>query len=170
MSANPVRSVERPDPVCRFILESPLGPLRLYCRASVLARIDFDARRSPDDCDPPPMASAIGRELSAYFEDAAYRPRLALAARGTAFQQRVWQALCALSPGETISYGDLAGRLGSGARAVANACRANPLPIVVPCHRVIAARGPGGYAGQREGSMLARKLWLLAHERGVPIA
>ncbi|MBK1722032.1 methylated-DNA--[protein]-cysteine S-methyltransferase [Thiocystis violacea] len=93
--------------------------------------------------------------------------------RGTAFQQRVWAALGRIPPGETLSYGELAQRIGAprAARAVAGACAANPLAVAVPCHRVV--RGDGGLAGYRWG--VARKAALLAREaqaciqnRGIP--
>ena len=83
--------------------------------------------------------------------------------RGTAFQRRVWEALQAVPPGETISYGELAARLGSprAVRAVAGACAANPLAVAVPCHRVVGAGG--ALTGYRWG--VARKRALLAVER-----
>jgi methylated-DNA-[protein]-cysteine S-methyltransferase len=85
---------------------------------------------------------------------------------GTPFQRRVWHALRRIPSGCTRSYGELARELGSSARAVGGACRRNPIPIVVPCHRVIAAGGgAGGFMGQRSGDALAIKTWLLDHER-----
>ncbi len=83
---------------------------------------------------------------------------------GTAFQHRVWQLLQQIPAGETRRYGELAAELGSSARAVARACRANPLAILIPCHRVVAASGLGGYMGQRDGPAVAIKRWLLHHE------
>lgn len=83
---------------------------------------------------------------------------------GTPFQQRVWAHLRVIPPGQAISYGELARRLNSSARAVANACRANPIPILIPCHRVVAATGLGGYMGETAGNALAIKHWLLQHE------
>ena len=67
--------------------------------------------------------------------------------------------------GKTLSYGVLAKKLDTSARAVGNACRANPVPIIVPCHRVVASNGMGGFMGKRSGSPLDLKHWLLAHER-----
>jgi methylated-DNA-[protein]-cysteine S-methyltransferase len=93
---------------------------------------------------------------------------LAVVMQGTPFQQRVWQALRDIPAGETRSYGQLAAHLGSGARAVGNACRHNPVSIVVPCHRVVGAAGLGGYSGHTQGPVLRRKSWLLAHEGVLP--
>ncbi|MFP4129961.1 MAG: methylated-DNA--[protein]-cysteine S-methyltransferase [Halorhodospira sp.] len=83
----------------------------------------------------------------------------------TPFQARVREALLAIPPGQTRTYGALARQLGSSARAVGAACRANPLPLLVPCHRVVAADGLGGYAGERAGARARLKAWLLERER-----
>ena len=101
-------------------------------------------------------------QLQAYFAGELRDFELPLAAEGTPFQQRVWRALCDIPYGETISYGELARRIGqpTASRAVGLANGQNPISIVVPCHRVIGANGSlTGYGGG-----LARKRWLLAHE------
>jgi methylated-DNA-[protein]-cysteine S-methyltransferase len=101
-------------------------------------------------------------QLAAYFAGERATFALPLAARGTPFQARVWAALCGIAPGETISYAELARRVGhpTAVRAVGGANARNPLAIVVPCHRVIGAGGAlTGFAGGVE-----RKRWLLAHE------
>jgi len=84
--------------------------------------------------------------------------------QGTPFQRRVWKALREIPPGRTITYSELARQLGTGARAVGGACRANPCPIVVPCHRVVAVNGLGGFSGDTSGRKLEIKRWLLRHE------
>ncbi|MFQ5488741.1 MAG: methylated-DNA--[protein]-cysteine S-methyltransferase, partial [Gammaproteobacteria bacterium] len=99
-----------------------------------------------------------------YFDDPRQGFSLPLALAGTSFQRRVWQALCAIPPAETRSYGQLARELGSAPRALGGACRVNPVPIIVPCHRVLAANGLGGYGGASEGVRVALKRWLLEHE------
>lgn len=83
---------------------------------------------------------------------------------GTAFQHRVWEQLRRIPIGQAVTYGELARTLDSSARAVAGACRANPIPILIPCHRVVAATGLGGYMGETGGEALAIKQWLLQHE------
>ena len=101
-------------------------------------------------------------QLQAYFAGGLREFKLPLAAEGTPFQQRVWRALCDIPYGETISYGELARRIGqpTASRAVGLANGQNPIAIVVPCHRVIGANGSlTGYGGGLE-----RKRWLLAHE------
>jgi methylated-DNA-[protein]-cysteine S-methyltransferase len=102
--------------------------------------------------------------IRAYFRDARSEIPLLQPPHGTPFQRRVWQALQQIPPGETRRYGELAEQLGSSARAVANACRANPLPILIPCHRVVSAAGLGGYMGEVDGPALEIKRWLLHHE------
>lgn len=103
-------------------------------------------------------------QLSRYFSDPGFRFSLPLGVTGTPFQRRVWAALAAIPAGEVRTYGELARALGSSPRAVGGACRANPVPVVVPCHRVVAAAGPGGFAGRTDGSEMQRKRWLLGHE------
>ncbi len=85
--------------------------------------------------------------------------------KGTAFQKRVWSALRTIPYGQTVTYGQLAEKLDSGARAVANACRHNPIALVTPCHRVVSANGIGGFMGQNSGNEIDLKQWLINHER-----
>lgn len=85
--------------------------------------------------------------------------------KGTEFQKRVWRALCAIPPGTTKTYGELAKQLNTSPRAIGNACRKNPLPIIIPCHRVVAKNSLGGYAGARIGNLLEIKKWLLRYEK-----
>lgn len=111
------------------------------------------------------LAKEAVRQLRAYLQEPRFVFSLPLAPAGTAFQRRVWQGIAAIAPGETRTYGELAESIGSGARAVGNACGANPYPLVVPCHRVVARGGGlGGFARQRGGFLLEVKRWLLAHE------
>jgi methylated-DNA-[protein]-cysteine S-methyltransferase len=106
----------------------------------------------------------MAEQLDAYFSDNSSTFELPLYQQGTDFQRRVWQALKAIPCGETRSYKQLAGQLQSHPRAIGGACRANPFPIVVPCHRVVAVNGLGGFAGDTQGKLLQIKKWLLQHE------
>ncbi len=126
--------------------DSPVGPLLLAADDRALTRVHFQA--GPHRLTPPPewrraaaRFSAITRELVEYFAGERRAFSVPLAMEGTEFQRSVWRALVAIPYGETISYGELARRVGSVARAVGLANGANPLPIVVPCHRVIGADG-----------------------------
>lgn len=156
-----------PIPADGFYLDSPLGPLSLCLDPSgALIRLEFGAGGAAVA-----PRSAAGRRLavalSAYFDDAASGLDLPVAARGTDFQCRVWEALRAIPCGETRSYGELAAQLRSSARAVGQACRRNPVPLLVPCHRVVSRGAIGGFAGQRAGWYTGIKRWLLAHEAGL---
>jgi len=115
------------------------------------------------------LAKEAVRQLRAYLKDPRHAFSLPLAPAGTPFQRKVWQGIAAIESGETRTYGELAEALHSGPRAVGNACGANPYPLVVPCHRVVAAnQGLGGFARQRGGFLLEVKRWLLQHEGSRP--
>ena len=152
-------------------IDSPIGPLTLVARDGVLVRVEMDgqahaATPGPDwarDDDAEPLVTAVG-QLQEYFAGRRSEFDLALRPEGTPFQVQVWRELERIPYGETISYGELARRVGnpSASRAVGLANGRNPLAIVVPCHRVIGASGRlTGYGGGLE-----RKAWLLAHEAG----
>jgi len=136
-------------------LESPIGPLLLAADDSGLREIRFVNGRDKARPDPSwrrhdaPLAETI-RQLRAYFARELETFDLPLAPAGTEFQRKVWQRLCDIPYGETISYGDLAGRIGNpkASRAVGLANGSNPIPIVIPCHRVIGSNGKlTGYGG-----------------------
>jgi methylated-DNA-[protein]-cysteine S-methyltransferase len=123
------------------------------------ASVDSQAPRNP-------LAERAARQLERYREDPDARFDLPLHVEGTPFQRRLWHALCEIPRGKTLTYGELARRLGGEARAVGQACGDNRLPIVIPCHRVIAANGIGGFAHATGGYLVEAKRWLLAHECG----
>lgn len=113
------------------------------------------------DAHSEPLFLALGEQINAYFQGERTSFDLPMDARGTDFQQEVWQELLRIPFGQAVSYGELGRRLGrpKGSRAVGSANGANPLPIIVPCHRVLAAKGLGGFSGG-----LDRKLALLRLE------
>jgi methylated-DNA-[protein]-cysteine S-methyltransferase len=116
------------------------------------------------------LACEAAGQIRRYFGTPSMRFHLPLAPGGTAFQQRVWHGISGIAPGQTWTYGQLARQIGSVPRAVGQACGSNPLPIVIPCHRVVAAGGIGGFAHHPGGGFYRNvKRWLLAHE-GVSIA
>ena len=149
-------------------LSSPIGELLLTSNGRSVTGVylrnqKHGARRTGDWKRDDAALKRLRAQLQAYFAGALREFELPLAAAGTPFQQRVWRALCEIPYGETISYGELARRIGQpkAARAVGLANGRNPISIVVPCHRVIGANGSlTGYGGGLE-----RKRWLLAHER-----
>lgn len=149
---------------CDAIIDTPVGPVGIVCKDGRLARIDILSRGASK---PPssPLAIRVARQIERYFTDPACRFDVPLVEADTPFRARVRAAICAIPAGETRSYGAIAARLGTSARAVGGACRENPLPIVVPCHRVVAAHGLGGYDGKTGGARLDIKRRLIAHER-----
>ena len=105
----------------------------------------------------------ITQEILAYLQQPHQAFSLPAQLAGSAFQQKVWLAILAIPLGQTRTYSELAAQLQSGPRAVANACGANRLPLLIPCHRVVAKNGLGGFMrGDKNG--LSIKRWLLAHE------
>src|SRR5882672_8280714 len=150
------------------LLESPIGELLLTGDGESVTGIWMQSHRAEwrltktlrrDDA----ALAAARAQLTEYFAGERTDFDFPLAPEGTGFQRKVWNALCHIPYGETISYGELARRIGqpTAARAVGLANGSNPLPIVVPCHRVIGADGSmTGFGGGIE-----RKRWLLAHEK-----
>ena len=139
------------------VIESPVGQLRLVERDGSITAIDFhpftyaDGRPRGDRDDQHPVLLECARQLAAYFAGDLTVFDLPLAPVGTEWQQQVWSALREVQFGETATYGDIALRLGktnAAARAVGLANGSNPIPIVIPCHRIIGADGSlTGYAG-----------------------
>ena len=110
------------------------------------------------------LAGRAAAQLERYRQDPDARFDLPLAVEGTSLQRGIWDAMCAIPRGRTRTYGELAQELGADARAVGQACGDNRLPIVIPCHRVVAADGIGGFGHSRRGYLLEAKRWLLMHE------
>ncbi len=149
------------------VFASPVPGVKIALRTEngALCDVSFIETATPDRAPRAELARRAVAQLRAYFADARSPLDLPLNLSGTAFQARVWAALRAIPAGETRQYGELARLLGSGPRAVGGACRANPIPLFVPCHRVVAAGGAGGFMGRIEGPALALKQWLLRHEQ-----
>ncbi|SDI48495.1 methylated-DNA--[protein]-cysteine S-methyltransferase [Propionivibrio dicarboxylicus] len=126
-----------------------------------LAYLEPQAEQAPQNA----LAAETMRQLLAYIDDPETPFGLPLRPSGTAFQRRVWAQIATIPCHQTRSYGELAALLHNAPRAVGQACGANPFPLVVPCHRVIAAGGGlGGFARQRGGFLIEVKRWLLTHE------
>lgn len=146
------------------VIATPLGRLGIQARVA-LTSIDFVPARTPLRPPATPLARRVCTQLKAYFADPRVRFELPLAAGGTDFQQQVWRAMRRIPAGRVRTYGELARGLDSAPRAVGGACRANPIPIVVPCHRVVSSSGLGGFMGATRGRALEIKRWLLRHEQ-----
>jgi methylated-DNA-[protein]-cysteine S-methyltransferase len=140
-------------------LHTPLGEVTISEDGGVIVALDWGRGR---DQEATPLLREACDQLQKYFDGKRMSFDLPLAPEGSDFQKRVWAALCAIPPGETRSYADVARTIGSAPRAVGGANGANPIPLFIPCHRVIAADGSlGGYSG---GDGPATKLYLLDHE------
>ncbi|MBI3576177.1 MAG: methylated-DNA--[protein]-cysteine S-methyltransferase [Gammaproteobacteria bacterium] len=148
------------------VIAAPFGRLGVTLKDGRLADIDFLAARFPLHVPKEVSARRVCRALNIYLQNPKTKFRLPLETGGSDFQRRVWRAMQRIPAGKVLSYGELARKLKTGPRAVGNACRANPIPIVIPCHRVVAANGKGGFMGKTSGRALAIKDWLLTHERG----
>ncbi|EAR20527.1 probable methylated-DNA-[protein]-cysteine S-methyltransferase [Nitrococcus mobilis Nb-231] len=147
------------------VVAAPFGAIAVRCEAAAITELELLSRAVASTRAMSGFAAQVTAELEAYLRDGQHRLALPVRANGTAFQRRVWERLRRIPAGGVCTYGALAQDLRTSARAIGGACRANPVPLVVPCHRVIAAGGIGGFAGFLEGSMLAVKSWLLEHER-----
>ncbi|MDB4949759.1 MAG: methylated-DNA--[protein]-cysteine S-methyltransferase [Gemmatimonadetes bacterium] len=165
--------------VQRLLLTSPVGPLLAEYAADGLRTLHF----WPQGAHPPAgtrvepsrddvLGWKVAEQLREYFAGTRTAFDLPLAPAGTEFQRRVWSALCRIPAGETRSYGQVAAEMGMprSPRPVGQANRRNPIPVVIPCHRVLAASGAlGGYMGSwgDDGESADIKRWLLRHE-GAP--
>lgn len=144
-------------------LRTPLGDLTLSEEDGAIVALDWGRVERQEAT---PLLTEARDQLQDYFDGQRSRFALPLAPHGTEFQRRVWEALRAIPPGETRSYVDVARLLASGPRAVGQANGRNPIPIIIPCHRVVAADGTiGGYSGL-DG--IATKRYLLDLERRNP--
>jgi methylated-DNA-[protein]-cysteine S-methyltransferase len=146
-------------------LPTPFGVVGVRTTGGeMIAEIVFLPRSAGALVPADPVAERACAQVERYVHDPDFRFDLPLAEIGTSFQRRVWAKIAAIESGRTRSYGELARELRSAPRAVGQACGANPLPLVVPCHRVLAANGIGGFAHHEGGFHLSVKRWLLAHE------
>ena len=153
------------DNAYQAVIAAPFGcKIGIRMKGAVLTALDFlpvdRTEKSPEDA----ASARVVDELQAYFHNPHSPFAVSLILQGTAFQQRVWTALRTILPGRVLTYGELAQQLGTAARPVGGACRNNPIPILVPCHRVVGQQGLGGYAGEVTGNPLGIKRWLLQHE------
>lgn len=131
----------------RLTLASPLGPLTLSATAEALVSLRIGAGGGPDEvAEAGPLLRQAAAQLQDYFARRRRDFDLPLAPRGSDFERQVWQGLCEIPYGGVETYGQLARRVGGVARAVGQACGANPIPIVIPCHRVLSASGAGGFS------------------------
>lgn len=154
----------------QILIDAPFGAVSISVANSQLtielmpcALSDVQQQVSVNDDALPAQVIQVCQQIKQYFEQPTVLLNISVPPHGTSFQQRVWQAIVAIPIGETLTYSQLAEQIGSGSRAVANACGANPLPILIPCHRVVAKHGLGGFMQGKQNGLLIKQ-WLLKHE------
>jgi methylated-DNA-[protein]-cysteine S-methyltransferase len=147
-----------PLPCCRLGIRTDAGGNldSIYFLPPTTPLREFEGSAGP--------VKALEYALNQWLENPGLKFDFPVMNRGTSFQQRVWRAISEIPAGEIRTYGELSANIGGTARAVGQACGANPFPIVVPCHRVVAKTGIGGFANARDGWLLDTKRWLLKHE------
>ncbi len=153
------------------VLAAPFGALGVRINGAFLGGLEFLPPGTPLLPSGQALIARVSAELDAYYADASHVFNLPLAPAGSEFRRKVWQALLNIPAGQTRTYGEVARELASGPRAVGQAVGDNPIPIIIPCHRVIAAHrtladpnGLGGFMHSRIGYSQDIKRWLLRHE------
>jgi methylated-DNA-[protein]-cysteine S-methyltransferase len=145
-------------------LSAPFGLVGIRTEGDAVAEIVYLPRTAGALAPRDRAAETACAQITRYLADPDFVFDLPLAPAGTQFQRRVWRLISAIPRGHTRSYGELAGELGSSPRPVGQACGANRFPLAIPCHRVVAAGGIGGFAHHEAGFHVAVKRWLLRHE------
>lgn len=151
-----------------LLIHTPFTQLKVNCLDDAVFSVDFVEDEYASVMAVSGILQEVKDQILQYCHSADFQFDLALSPQGTDFQQRVWQCLIAIPAGQVRTYGDIAAELGSSPRAVGNACRANPVPLIIPCHRVVSRAGIGGFAGDVSGGKVKLKQQLLHHE-GVEI-
>ncbi|MGR3374420.1 methylated-DNA--[protein]-cysteine S-methyltransferase [Pseudooceanicola nanhaiensis] len=141
-----------------MVVETPVGPLSLHEEDGAITRVSW---RGAAPAGRSEVLEEAARQLAAYFAGTRRTFELPLAVQGSALQRAVCAEMAAIPFGETVTYGDIARTLGRPAQAIGQACGGNPIPVIIPCHRVLGASGLGGFSG--EGGV-ETKVALLRHE------
>lgn len=150
-----------------FVMQTPFGKIECISNAHALLKINLNSAlhiNKPKTA----LEKDIQCQLASYFrgESSFFSIPLEIKAFASSdYQVRVCQALQRIPVGTTLTYGALASQMNSSARAVGGGCRRNPLPVIIPCHRVVAANGIGGFSGKTKGKLINAKQWLLQHEQ-----
>ena len=148
-------------------VRTPFAVLGIRERGGRIVALDYLPLTVDELAPQSELASEAARQVLAYVEDPLFEFDLPIASNGTAFEDRVWREIGTIPAGQVRTYGEIAKATRSLPRAVGGACGRNPLPLIIPCHRVVAAGGKlGGFMGGNEHDPLAIKRWLLRHEGG----
>lgn len=151
------------------VIKAPFGCLGIETQmvdgSLMISRIDYLPARKILLKPQNQLAQEAAKQCQAYFQSPHYQFDLPLKPSGTKHQSQVWKSVLEIPVGKTITYGEIAQKIKSGARAVGTACGANPYPLVTPCHRVVSAQGLGGFMKEdAPGFYRQIKIWLLKHE------
>ena len=146
------------------VIEFPKMKVGIFTREGRVAGIRYLPVTVDSKTPENELAERAARQIEKYRDDPDARFDLPLLIEGTEFQRNVWDVMRAIPRGRTLTYGEVARKLGGEARVVGQACGDNKLPIVIPCHRVVGADGIGGFSHSTEGYLIEVKRWLLMHE------
>lgn len=148
------------------IVEAPFGAIGIRAEAGAIRELVYLPRSFSEKTPVDTLSETAARQVARYLADPDFRFDLPLLPAGTAFQHRVWSAISAIPRGQVLTYGQVAKLIRSAPRAVGQACGANWFPLIIPCHRVTASGGLGGFSNHDDetGFHLGVKRWLLAHE------
>jgi methylated-DNA-[protein]-cysteine S-methyltransferase len=146
------------------VIDFPKFKVGVKTRGDRVLEIKYLPLSAPSVSPRTPLAEKAASQLERYRDDPDTTFDLPLLIEGSELQRGVWDAMCAIPRGRTRTYGELARELGAEARAIGQCCGDNKLPIVIPCHRVVAADGIGGFGHSTGGYLLEAKRWLLMHE------
>jgi len=149
-------------------ISTPFAVLGIRTAGKLLTDIEYLPRGVATLAPLNRLAERVCRQIERYLDDPDFRFDPPFEYRGTDFQCRVWRAIHDIASGRTLTYMDIARRLGTAPRPVGGACGANRIPLVIPCHRVVASHGVGGFMRSRCGQPLEIKRWLLKHEGAEP--
>jgi methylated-DNA-[protein]-cysteine S-methyltransferase len=148
------------------IVEAPFGAIGIRTEPGVLRELVYLPRHFNEKAPTDKLSEQAARQVERYLTQPDFRFDLPLAEVGTAFQRKVWAVIAAIPRGDVLTYGQVARQIRSAPRAVGQACGANWFPLVIPCHRVTASGGLGGFSNHDDetGFHLGVKRWLLKHE------
>ena len=145
-------------------LATPFAVVGIRTLGEFLTHIEYLPKGAATLAPTSRFAERVCRQIGRYLEDPEFRFDLPFEYRGTPFQCKVWRAIASIPSGRTMSYIAVARQLGTAPRPVGGACGANRIPLVIPCHRVLASNGIGGFMNARGGYPIEVKRWLLRHE------
>lgn len=148
------------------VIPAPFGAVGIRTGDGLVKELVYLPKTYPEKAPADALAEQAALQIQRYFAEPDFRFDLPLASVGTAFQKKVWDTISSIPRGEVLTYGQVARRLASAPRAVGQACGANWYPIIIPCHRVTATGGLGGFSNSDDatGFHLGVKRWLLTHE------